>query len=79
MRQAHHLQIVQMKLITVAVTIIFDRAGPLFCELGAFRAVEALPVIIIRFSNAELRHFHDLLRAVVNGKVVCHVLTCFQK
>ena len=61
MRQAHHLQIVQMKLITVAVTIIFDRAGPLLCKRGAFRTVEALPVIIIWFSNAELRHFHDLL------------------
>ena len=61
MRQTHHLQIVQMKLITVAVAVIFDRAGPLLCKRGAFRAVEALPVIIIRFSNAELRRLHELL------------------
>ena len=62
MRQAHHLQIVQMKLITVAVAVIFlTGQAHSFASSGAFRTVEALPVIIIRFSNAELRRLHELL------------------
>ena len=68
--RADHEQVMAMfdgsvERIGIGKSIVIESDGPFFCHVGMLGAIESTPIVVVGFSKAVLRRFHDVVRAVI--------------